>query len=99
MTMQAIDTVRAELEPKLETLLMYLDSVQDLPAHRFFTSIRNNLRGLEQEEQLLELFIQLSMTAFQPFMLDTFAAHLTDEILVYAQQVSEAYSADTGTSH
>ena len=97
--MEAVDVIKAELEPKLNVLLMYLESVQDMQAHQFFTSIANNLNALQQEEQVLELFIQLSMTAFQPFVLDPFAVHLTDDILVYAQQISEAYSADTGISH
>jgi len=91
--------IKAELEPKLDLLLMYLESVQDREAHHFFAAIQKNVQTLEQEEQVLELFIQLSMTAFQPFVLDPFAVRLTDDILVYAQQVSEAYSADTGTSH
>ena len=97
--MEAVAVIKSELEPKLDLLLMYLESVQDMQAHQFFTSIANNLRALQQEEQVLELFIQLSMTAFQPFVLDPFAVRLTDDILVYAQQISEAYSADTGTSH
>ncbi|MEP4485261.1 MAG: hypothetical protein ABJ013_06520 [Halioglobus sp.] len=97
--MEAIDVIKAELEPKFNVLLMYLEAVQDMQAHQFFASIANNLLALQQEEQVLELFIQLSMTAFQPFVLDPFAVHLTDDILAYAQQVSEAYSADTGISH
>jgi len=97
--MEAIAVIKTELEPKFDVLLMYLESVQDMQAHQFFAAIAQNLRLLEAEEQLLELFIQLSMTAFQPFVLDPFAVHLTDDILMYAQQVSEAYSADTGISH
>ena len=97
--MEAVDVIKAELEPRLNVLLLYLESVQDMQAHKFFASIANNLSALQQEEQVLELFIQLSMTAFQPFVLDPFAVHLTDDILAYAQQISEAYSADTGTSH
>jgi hypothetical protein len=97
--MEAIAVIKAELEPRFDVLLLYLESVQDLPAHRFFNAIASNLRALEQEEQVLELFIQLSMTAFQPFVLDPFAASLTDDILVYAQQISETFSADSGTSH
>jgi len=97
--MEAVAVIKIELEPKLELLLMYLESVQDMQAHQFFASIQNNLRALQHEEQVLELFIQLSMTAMQPFVLDPFAVRLTDDILVYAQQISEAYSADTGISH
>jgi hypothetical protein len=97
--MQAIETVRAELEPKLDTLLMYLESVHDTRAHEFFSSIHNNLLSVEGEEQLLELFIQLSMTAFQPFELDPVAVLLTDEILAYAEQISDAFSASANVSH
>ena len=97
--MQAIAAIKMELEPRFETLLLYLESVQDFQAHSFFAGIQSNLRVLEQEEQVLELFIQLSMTAFQPFVLDPFAVRLTDEILAYAQQISETFAADTGTSH
>ncbi|MFT5580630.1 MAG: hypothetical protein ACI9WS_003397 [Paraglaciecola psychrophila] len=97
--MKAIDTVRIELEPKLDALLMYLESVHDARAHAFFVSIRDRLLALEEEEQLLELFIQLSMAAFQPFVLDPVAVLLADEVLAYAEQVSDAFSADASTAH
>lgn len=97
--MEAVAVIKTELEPMFDVLLMYLESVQDMQAHQFFASIQNNLRALQQEEEVLELFIQLSMTAFQPFVLDPFAVRLTDDILVYAQQISETFSADSGTSH
>ena len=97
--MEAVAVIKSELEPMFDVLLMYLESVQDMQAHQFFASIENNLRALQQEEEVLELFIALSMTAFQPFVLDPFAVRLTDDILAYAQQISEAYSADTDISH
>ena len=95
--MEAIDSVKQHLTPRLDGLVAYLAELQHEDAHRFFARMQQNLLSLEHEEELLELFIQLSMTAFQPFQLDPVAASIVDDILAYAEQTSHTFSADRGS--
>ena len=95
--MEAIASVKDDLNPRLEGLVAYLFESQQHQAFRFFSRLQQNLLSLEHEEELLELFIQLSMTAFQPFQLDPVAASIVDDILAYAEQTSHTFSADRGT--
>jgi hypothetical protein len=95
--MEAIDSVKAYLTPRLDGLVSYLSESGQADAHRFFSRMQQNLLVLEQEEELLELFIQLSMTAFQGFQLDPVAASIVDDILAFAEQTSHTFSADRGS--
>ena len=95
--MEAIDSVKTSLTPRLDGLVSYLSESGQGDAHRFFSRMQQNLLVLEQEEDLLELFIQLSMTAFQGFQLDPVAASIVDDILAFAEQTSHTFSADRGS--
>lgn len=97
--MNAIDTVKTELRPKLERLIVYLNETNEVMAASFFTNILVVLVQLDQEEQLLELFIELSTTAFQGFMFDDESWALTDDVLMYAEQIAEAFTADQDRAH
>ena len=97
--MNAIDTVKTELRPKLERLIVYLNETNEVMAASFFTNILVVLVQLDQEEQLLELFIELSTTAFQGFMFDDESWALTDDVLMYAEQIAEAFTADQDRPH
>jgi hypothetical protein len=50
-----------------------------------------------KEEELLEVFIMMSMMAFQGFRLDPMASMLADQILAHAEQVSHTFSADSSS--
>ena len=54
---------------------------------------------VDGEEQLLELFLLLSMTAFQGFCMDPFATMMADRVLDHAQQVAHTFSADDDIVH
>ena len=88
--MQAIATVKDDLRPKLEALIEYLNESNEVAAASFFTNILVILAGLQHEEELLALFIELSTTAFQGFLFDETSWAMTDEILAYAEQVAHA---------
>ncbi len=95
--MEAIESVKAHLVPRVDGLVDYLRESQQPDALRFFARLQEHLHALSYEEELLELFIQLSMTAFQGFQLDPVAASIVDDILVYAEQTSHTFSADQGS--
>jgi hypothetical protein len=97
--MQAIDTVKSQLRPKLERLIVYLNETNEVAAASFFTNILVILVNLSEEEQLLELFIELSTTAFQGFVFDEISWALTDDVLLYAEQIAQTFMADQSERH
>ena len=50
-------------------------------------------------EAKIELFIELSATAFQGFVFDDESWALTDDVLMYAEQIAEAFTADQDSPH
>ena len=97
--MQAIETVKTELKPKLERLILYLNETNEVAAASFFTNILVVLTSLTEEEQLLELFIELSTTAFQGFVFDDVSWALTDDVLMYAEQIAQTFTASPDVPH
>ena len=89
--MNAIESVKRDLTPKFEDLLMHLNSTDQMAASGFFTKLFVDLNAVASEEQLLELFIELSTTAFWN-LLDEVALNQIDNILMTAEQISETFS-------
>jgi hypothetical protein len=90
--MNAIDSVKDSLSPKFEDLLMHLNATDQMAASGFFTKLFVDLNAVASEEQLLELFIELSTTAFLGISFDEIALQQIDDILMTAEQVSETFS-------
>ena len=90
--MNAIDSVKDSLRPKFENLLMHLNATDQMAASGFFTKLFVDLNAVASEEQLLELFIELSTTAFLGISFDEIALQQIDDILMTAEQVSETFS-------
>ena len=95
----AVEATRDALLAQLEGLIQYLNGAGDPMALGFFSQIYDMTANVEEEEQLLELFMALSSTAFQGFTLDPYAALLTDEILAFAEQISHTFSASGNSVH
>ena len=95
--MSAINNVVAELTPALEELVAYLAVSSQSEAFDFFSHVQQRLGQVAQEEELLEVFIIMSMLAFQGFRLDPVASMLADHILAHAEQVSHTFSADSSS--
>ena len=72
--MSAINNVVAELTPALEELVAYLAVSSQSEAFDFFSHVQQRLGQVAQEEELLEVFIVMSMLAFQGFRLDPWQA-------------------------
>ena len=93
--MNAIETVKADLLPKLGDLLSHLLETEQAEAASFFSKVFHDLSASNSEEQLLEVFIELSTTAFLGIEFDTPALALIDDVLMHAEQVAATFSADT----
>ena len=90
--MIAIDASKGDLAAKFEDLLVHLDSTDQRAASGFFTKLFIDLNAVASEEQLLELFIELSTTAFLGISFDEIALDQIDDILMTAEQISETFS-------
>jgi hypothetical protein len=93
--MNAVESVKADLLPKLGDLLTHLLDTEQAEAASFFSRVYHALNGVSGEEQLLEVFIELSTTAFLGIDFDGPALALIDDVLLHAEQVAAAFSADT----
>ena len=87
------------LKPDVEHLIEYLELSGQTAALSFFQQVQHRLDNVEEEDELLELFILLSMTAFQGFQMDPMGAMLADRILSYAEQIAHTFSAGDATAH
>lgn len=97
--MHAVTEVTGNIRPNLQQLVDYLEQAGDPQPLGFFQSMLEQLDKVSEEDELLELFMLLSTTAFQGFVLDPMAALMADRILAYAHEVSHAFSADEETRH
>jgi len=97
--MCGIDTVVRDMSAVVADLVIYLESSNQPEAYVFFTQVQDRLKHVEGEEQLLEFFLLLSMTAFQGFRMDPFATMMTDRVLDHAQRVAYTFSADDDVVH
>ena len=95
--MDAISTVKSDLKPRIEELLLHLNATEQIAATAFFTKILVDLDAVDGEEQLLELFIELSTTAFLGIPFDEVALALIDDVLMNAEQVAQTFSVDGST--
>ncbi len=97
--MSDIETVVRDISAVVADLVIYLENSGQHEAHTFFTQVQDQLVRVDDEEQLLELFLLLSMTAFQGFCMDPFATMMADRVLDHAQQVAHTFSADDDIVH
>lgn len=97
--MNAIHDVITTLTPNVGQLVEHLELTGQTQALSFFQQVQHRLEHVEEEDELLELFMMLSMTAFQGFQLDPLGAMLADQILAYAEQIAHTYSVSSGTAH
>jgi hypothetical protein len=77
--------------------LLHLTATDQIAATAFFTKIFVGLESVESEEQLLELFIELSTTAFLGIPFDEVALALIDDVLMNAEQIAQTFSVDNST--
>ena len=97
--MDAIDTVREHLAPRLHTLISHFIECSEVNATQFFTGILARLNAIQSEEELLALFIELSTAAFHGFQFDETSWALTDEILAYSIEISATFTAGAQHPH
>ncbi len=92
----------AQVKPALETGLADLltDMMEeDLEAAVFFAGILDSLRNATNEEALLEVFINLSTTAFRGFVFSEAMVARVDVVLEQAEHIAHAFTASADVRH
>lgn len=97
--MTSIQQIVGSITPGMEHLIEYLALSGQPEALAFFQQMRDRLDNVQEEDDLLELFMLLSMTAFQGFQMDPTGAMLADGVLSYAEEIAHTFSADDATAH
>lgn len=97
--MTAVDEIRKSLKPPVDQIMEHLEITGQVDALGFFRQVRNGLDQVKEEDDLLELFMMLSMMAFQGFQMDPLATMIADRILAYAEQTAHTFSASDENTH
>ena len=94
-----INSIRQDFRPQLQRLSNYLDLSGEPAAAAFFRQIQSKLEQTQSEEELLNVFMIMSTSAFQGFHLDPFAVQVADQLLAKAQHYAVTLSADASSGH
>ena len=97
--MSAVSEVVEKLTPAVADLVEYLEQSYQPQALGFFQQVQHRLIQVDEEDDLLELFMMLSMTAFQGWQMDPLGSMMADRILGYAEQVAHTFSASDDNVH
>ena len=97
--MNMITSIQHDFRPQLQRLSNYLDLNGDRAAASFFRQIQEKLDRTRTEEELLNVFMVMSTSAFQGFTLDPFAVQVADQLLAKAQHYAVTLSADSRSEH
>lgn len=97
--MNAVHEIRESLKPPVDQIMEHLEISGQVDALEFFRQVRNGLEHVKEEDDLLELFMMLSMMAFQGFQMDPLATMMADRILAYAERTAHTFSASDENAH
>lgn len=89
---------RDQLIPALKGLLMPVTD-DDPNAGVFFAQCLMQLRAVETEDELLEVFMKLSTTAFLGFVLSQNNVEKIDAVLAQAQNIATLFATEGGIEH
>ena len=96
---RVVGEVKAQLRPKLLTVVNYLADDGDTAAFAWYVSLVTMLDAAESEVELIGFSIELSKAAFLGFQYDNVAHLLIDELLEVAEHIAHAFTADNNNPH
>ena len=97
--MEHIETVRAELEALTKAVSDSLDPESQPTVIEFFATILVAIRRMQDEVDLINLFFELSTTAFRGFTLTDDQSASIDALLEAAENIASAMSAPSDNMH
>ena len=95
----ALQTVKAELEPALERLVVLVEQEGDERQGAFFLRVLGLVRACRELEDLAAPMMELSTSAFLGFRYSLPVQVLLDHVLAIAQKSAVTLSADVEEIH
>ena len=97
-TSELVNSARDQLEPLLQAVVEELGASENAHPMAFFTQIHMRMSAMTEEEDLMQLFFELSTTAFQGFVFSPTEAEKVDTLLEHCEQIALTLSTH-GTTH
>ena len=89
----------SQLDPLFEQVINTLDANDNAYPIAFFTLLRIQLNNAQAEVDLLQMFFDLSTTAFQGFVFSTAEAETVDQLLATCERISQTMTAGDHSQH
>ena len=96
---ELVTATKAQLDPLLRAVIDDLDADANAYPMSFFSEILIRLRALDDEASLLQLFIDLSATAFQGFIFTDRQAASVDVLLERCESIAFTMTASGSAPH
>jgi len=91
--------LRNQLDPLFERVINALDAADNAHPMAFFTLLRIQLSNAEEDTDVLQIFFDLSTTAFQGFVFSADEARIVDALLAACENVSHTMTAPEHRLH
>ena len=91
---ELVNGARAQIDPLFLEVIEVLSDHQNFLPMAFFSESLIQLRQIDTEVELLQLFFELSTTAFQGFSFSQEEADVVDVLLAQCQEIAFTLSAD-----
>ncbi len=91
--------IRNQVDPLFQTVIDTLDAGGNAYPMAFFTALKIRLNDASDEVEVLNLFIELSTTAFQGFVFSPDEAAAVDQLLEACEQISHMMTAADDRPH
>ena len=90
--MEIVENARNQLAPLISQVIGSLNEDAQVMEVSFFTLLLVQLNRMQEAEDLMQLFLELSTTAFQGFTFSTDQAQLIDALLATSEDIAHALS-------
>lgn len=97
--MEFVESARQQLTPLITEVIAALDGETQVLETSFFTLRLVEANQMEADVELLNLFFELSTTAFQGFSFTAEQAEHIDHLLAVAENISFTLSASSSDAH
>jgi len=94
-----VSQIRSQIDPLFEEVISTLDAADNPLPLAFFTLLRIDLGNAADEGDVLNVFFELSSTAFQGFVFSTTEAERVDALIAACERISHAMTAEDGRAH
>jgi len=90
--MELVKNARNQLAPLISQVIGSLNEDAQVMEVSFFTLLLVQLNQMQETEDLMQFFFELSTTAFQGFTFSTDQAQLIDALLATSEDIAHALS-------